>query len=549
VGNETRRLLLQVTRRLRVCRAARQFYVLVLALAGAYAGLLMVSRLLGVIPHRFEPMTLLAVVAGALAAALASYRRPNRTEAARRVDERHGTEELFLTAVLIDKSAGRYAPLVVGGAEQAAGGCRAREVVPWSWAAGARNVAIALAVLLAGVLFLPQLDPFGQGKERERRAEQRRQLQEARKATALRAAQLKPIGDAGLSDEVQKALEELKQSFGGMKPRQKEANLQRLAAREGNLAKLWRTASENRLRNIPPLANQLQRFGERRSPKADAWQQELKQGSTEGVRRELSELKQLAEKIGRTQDEAERLALSQEMKERLEQLKDFAANQCASAPLDAAVQRALEQLAMAGLEGLSSDALAGLQESLDLTELELEALAKSLRDLQALEDALKALQWAKRLGELDLLDGEACESCQCMADYAELYKELMAGRCKNCGGVLGANGTCPGCGFGGIGGTGIGQGGIATEDPDVETDFKPEKSRSALSAGKVLLSIKAQGITDPGQAVLQYRQSMQQIRQGLNEAILHEQVPPAYHEAIRKYFDAMEGTDGQAGGG
>ena len=448
MGNETRRLLQHVSQRLRVCRAARRFYVLALALAGAYAALLMVSRLLGLIPDRFEPITLVAVVAGALALALASYRRPSRTEAARRVDGRRGTKELFLTTVLIDRSAGSYAPLVVCDAEQAAGGCRAREVVPWSWTVEARNAGLALAVLLAGVLFLPQLDPFGRGEERERQAEQRRQLEQSRKATALRAAQLKPEGDAELSEEVKKALEELKQSFDGMKPRRKEANLQRLAAREGDLAKLWRTASENRLRNALPLANQLQRFGERRNPDATAWQQELKQGGTEGVRRELSELKQMAEQIARTEDEAERQALSQELKERLEQLKDFAASQCASAPLDAAVQRALGQLAMAGLEGLSSDALAGLQESLDLTELELEALAESLRDLQALEDALKTLQWAKRLGKLDLLEGEACKGCQCMGDYAELYRELMAGRCKICGGLLNAVGSCQGCGFG-----------------------------------------------------------------------------------------------------
>ena len=69
----------------------------------------------------------------------------------------------------------------------------------------------------------------------------------------------------------------------------------------------------------------------------------------------------------------------------------------------------------------------------------------------------------------------------------------------------------------------------------------------ALNAGKVLMSIKTQGVTDPGQAVVEYRQSMQQIQQGLNEAILHEQVPPAYHEAIRKYFDSMEAGNGQAG--
>jgi len=62
----------------------------------------------------------------------------------------------------------------------------------------------------------------------------------------------------------------------------------------------------------------------------------------------------------------------------------------------------------------------------------------------------------------------------------------------------------------------------------------------------MLLSIKAQGFSLTGQAAADYRQSAEEVRQGLNEAILHEQIPPAYHEAIRKYFDSLGGADGQA---
>ncbi|NLW50089.1 MAG: hypothetical protein GXY85_04490 [Candidatus Brocadiaceae bacterium] len=539
-------LLQRVTRRLHVCRAARRFHVLTLVLAGAYAVLLLISRLLGLIPDAFEPVTLVAVVAGALALALAGCRRPGRAEAARRVDEHQATDDLFLTSVLIDTSAGSYAPLVLRDAEQAAGGCSARDVVPWAWGRQARNAALALAVLLAGVLFLPQLDPFGRGEERERRAGQRRELQESRKATAMRAAQLTPLGDAELSEEVRKAIDELKQTFDGMKPDQKDANLRRLAAREADLAKLWRTAGEDRLRSAPRAAGPLQRFGARRNPASEVWHQELQQGVTKSVREELSELKRMAQKLAETDDEAERQTRSRELRQRLEQMKDFAANQCASAPLDAALQRALSQLAAAGLEGLSSEALAGLQESLDLSELELEALAESLRDLQALQEALKTLQYAKRLGELNLLDGEACAACMSIEDYEDLYERLMGGCCTSCGGPLDGHGVCANCR--GIGGKEAGTvaGGPSPGSTPLDTEYQPEKARASVRAGKMLLSIKAQGFSLTGQAAADYRQSAEEVRQGLNEAILHEQIPPAYHEAIRKYFDSLGGADGQA---
>ena len=90
-----------------------------------------------------------------------------------------------------------------------------------------------------------------------------------------------------------------------------------------------------------------------------------------------------------------------------------------------------------------------------------------------------------------------------------------------------------------MGGPGIGRGGKAPETPDAETEFETEKSRSFLTAGKALLYLKTRGVSDAGDATVDY-EHLAEVKKGVSEAILHEQVPPAYHEAIRKYFDSLE---------
>ena len=36
-----------------------------------------------------------------------------------------------------------------------------------------------------------------------------------------------------------------------------------------------------------------------------------------------------------------------------------------------------------------------------------------------------------------------------------------------------------------------------------------------------------------------YMEKVSEVKQGVSEAILKEQVPPGYHEAIRKYFETV----------
>jgi hypothetical protein len=136
---------------------------------------------------------------------------------------------------------------------------------------------------------------------------------------------------------------------------------------------------------------------------------------------------------------------------------------------------------------------------------------------------------AKKLNDQQKLDGEACENCSTLEDYAELYAQMMGDQPMEGDGE-------------GLGDEGIGEGGKAPEDDSVQTGFKTEQSKSAVTAGKVLMSLKTKGLSDRGEAKKEYRNLVGKVKQGVSEAILQEQIPPGYHDGIKRYFDSIEKT-------
>jgi hypothetical protein len=284
-----------------------------------------------------------------------------------------------------------------------------------------------MAVLLVGILFLPQLDPFGKEKEREEEAQRHRALKESQKAAALRLALLKKSNPkAKTSEEVKRAVDELKQTFHKMKPADKKGNLKRLTRVQKDLGELWRKRSEKRLKDAFSRAGG-QRLGAGRSQKADRWKRRLQRGDASGIKKELEEIQRKAGEIQKTSDPAERRRLEQEMRQQLKGLSDFLANNASSKSLQDAVRRALEQLTMAADGKLSKEAMKALQQSLDLTNMELDSVAQAIRDLEALQQGLKAAQLAKQLNQLKGLDGAACEGLKSIEDYAEFYRKLVGG--------------------------------------------------------------------------------------------------------------------------
>ena len=544
---ETRKLLRHVSVRQQVIALGRRFHLVFLVLAAVYLVLLLTARLLALIPWEFKPTSVLLIPGGALVAAVALWRRFPASRTARLIDTSMDTGDLFLTAALLDRSAGEFKPLVVRKAEAAAPRIRPRNVAPLRWRRKTGHVSAVLLMLLAGALLVPQLDPFGNAEERNRAVERKKQLAESRRATALRKQILARRQTGDLSPEVSQALQELKRTFDALKKQDRTGNLRRLNTGQKQLSDLWRRRREARLRDALSETPAAQRFGAGNLQKTQQWRRQLRQADSTGIRQELDELKTLAQQLQQAKNPAEQEKLRRELKQRLKDLADFMSDETNSQCMNSALQRALDQLGMSGMKGLSSDALQGLQESLNLSQAELDRLMQSLRDTQALENALKALQMCKALNTLG--ECSAGQGCKTIEDYARLYAELME-KCGGCQGGAGAGlvpGGKPGAGAG-MGGPGIGKGNIAPEDDSVETDFKPEKSRSALHAGKMLLQWKQRGLSDPGEAVEDYQQYVDDVKQGLSEAVLQERVPPGYHETIQKYFDTMEEAVGKPGG-
>lgn len=561
MGPKTTKLLRAVSFRRRISAAGAVFRLTFLILAGAWMLALLVSRLFALIPPRYFDLRspagwipLSAVAFLALVAAAIFARRPTLSDAARLVDQRLRTKDVFVAAARIDDSFGDYKPLVLEAAENAAGNILTRTAAPYLWKKGGGHVAFAtLLVALAGLL-LPQMDLLGRDAERERLAERRKLLEESRKAAAERIAALKSSApETERSKEVDRALAELKQTFNQAKPKEVDANFRKLAENQKDLGQMWRQLSERKLKDAMNQNALGQQFGTRSLDKQAEWKQEMSKGDASGMKKEIAELANLARKLSELEKGAERAKLEQEMKQRMANLSEFVERELKSRPAAGALSRAMEQMGMSDAKGLSQEAMQALQESLDLSGMELDKLAQSARDLKGIEDALRALQMAKSLNKMQALDGKDCEGCQNMGDYADLYKKLMAARKGAGDGEGDGQGPDEGeeGGNGGMGNKGRGRGGKAPEDPDAESDFVPEQSRSAMTAGKILMEWKTKGLADAGSSKVEYARQVENLKRGVAEAILHEQIPPGYHEAIQKYFDQQfkEKPDDKGNGG
>ncbi len=525
----TTRVLRRVARRQRLAAVGRLAFLLSLVLAGAYAAAFATSRLLALIPEWSDPATLLAVPAGAVLLALALHRRPDPADTARRIDRHAGSKDLFLTATLLERSAGRFKPIVVRQAEQRAATIAPERVVPYRWERRGALCAAVLGALLLAIHVVPQLDPFGKEEQRQKAEALRRDLVEARKATALRVALLQRKNPkAKTSEQAERALDDLKKTFKAMKPKKTQANLQRIRTAQQQLGELWKLRSQQRLNEAFDRARQSQTLGAAQGAKALDWKRRLQRGDPSGLQKEIDEVHRKIAQLQKTTDSAERGKLQEDVRRRLGGLKDFLANNATSKPMEEATRRALEQLTMGDHKQLSKEALEALKESLDLAKLELDNVGQAIRDLKALEEGLRAAQLARQANkQCGGLDGKDCAGCKSLGDYEDFFKQLMEGTETA---KIGP----------GMGSKGIGKGGEAPEKPEEETDYTPERSRSAFHAGKILLQWKTHGLSDPGAVKRDYEKHVADIKQAASEAVLHEQVPPGYHDAIRKYFDTME---------
>lgn len=509
---------------LAVAIAAQLHRGLLIAAAAALLTVL-AARLLGLIPPRVLVPVLWTLAVIPLALIAVAARRPRPDKLARLIDARAGGKDLFLTALQVGEASADFQPIVVARAEERATEIDPAQVVPFHWQSGVRDVLIAVALLAAALAGLPQLDPLKKQAARNRLSERAQQLVETRKATEIRREELAQKKD-GESAQIQQALTRLEQTFKQAKPAERETTLKQLAEEQKELGELWRKANNSELRKA--LDEAAQNFGQVDPKKLEAWRNELKQGDATALKKELGEIREEARKLAGMPDSAEKRALQEELARRLNETAQ-AMKQMANAPqLNAALQRALEQMDLSKLSELSQEAMQAAADSLQLSEEELNQLAQALKDGRQLEEALKNLQMARKLAGEGKLDGSEAGDAQGMNAYAALFAEKM-----------GEGGASPGLSKESGLGPGQGTGATRPEDETTSSAFKTEKSNSQLSGGKMLLEWKSKEVGETGARNEDYRSALQQVQQGVAEAIQQEQVPPGYHDTIKRYFDSL----------
>lgn len=537
-SNRAYHLLQQVHQRLKAAAFGRAVYLSSLMTVAVFAASILVIRLLGLLPPaQQQPVWLLAGPCAALLLAALLYRRVDRTLAARRVDAHARTHDLFLTLATLETSAGEYQPLVAQAAETAAERIRPTDVVPFQPQRPLSRLLSATAGLALLIWLLPQLDPFGHVDAALQADARQQELVNIRKATRARQDQLKK--DIQIqeerSEELDNQLEGLKSAFREMKPKEQQANSKVLQSQRNALNDQWKMVSSEDLRKLLSQQTLSQQFGGARGQKMNEWLKELQDGQASALQKELDQAKETMQAMLEAKSPEERQKLASQLRRQLQDMKKFSSEKAHSSEMAAALDKALKALEAAASqsqdgqssEEIGEEAMEALRESLELSKQELQELARSAADLKKLEEALKTLQQAEKLNQQGELDGEKCEGCQTLEEYAAMYREMM-------------NGDTPG---NGTGQKGFGKGGEVAEDNSDPEGYQDEKSKTQVQAGKVLLSIKTKEYAsekdfDPNE-LRQYQDSVATIKSGVQAAIESEQVPPGYVDGIKGYFDKL----------
>ena len=537
-------LLNQVQNRLRATSFARALHFWTLgALVLACASVLVV-RLLGLLPEDRQPLAwLLVFPAVAASAAWMFHRRVEKTAAARAVDQHAKTDDLFLTLATLSSSSGEYQPLVEQSAAKVATRIVPANVVPYKVERPIGMQAGVLCILALLVWLLPTLDPFGNVEAATKVEKTKKEVELIRKAVKSREEKLSQEVKTAeeRDDKLNEQMKELMASLRQMRPTEKKPNSKVLQDHRGSLNDMWKNVSSEELREMLSQSISDQQFGGQRTQKMNEWLKQLQQGNSDMLQQQLDSAKETMEAMLEAKTPEDRQKLASQLRRQLQDLKKFSSEKAGSPELENALNqamKALEALAAKKQSGegtseeemqMAKEAAEALRESLELSKTELQELARSAKEMKQLEEALKTLQQAEKLNQDGQLDGEECEGCKSLAEYAEKYKKMMAG--------MGQDGEAkrdtPGA--------------MQEEDDSDPEGYKDEKTKTQIQAGKVLLSIKTKEAAtekdfDPDE-LKKYESTVSEIKSGVQAAIENEQIPPGYVDGIKSYFDNLESAD------
>ena len=526
----TTKLLQGVAARMRLVNLGRTWRWTFLAFSAAYLAVLLLSRGTGWGSGQFLTLHLPLLAVFALASSALLHRRPTVSDAARQVDQHGQTRDLFLTVTMLSNSAGEFQPLVQQSAESTAQKFHPSQIVQFPWQRPCLQAGIAAVAVWGGIALFPQFDPFGKVAEAREAEQQVEKLAEARKATQERLNDLqKSEASDDKNSEVSKALDKLRQVFAKLEKHKPGENRAAIATEQKNLGALWRKLSAEKMMEMLMKSTADQSFGESGNATLQKWAAELQKGNADSLRKELKEAQDLAEKLQKATDPAEKAELQQELKKKTQKLKEFAAEKIQNKALQAALDRALSQLESSKQERLEKESLDALKESLELAKQEMQLIEQTAQDMQRLQEALATLQMAKKLNEEGQLETEGDDGGLSLEEYREMYAQLMAEMGEDSGDGLGQGGGDP-----------------EAEDDSVKTGFKSEQAKTAVKAGKMLLTINTKGVppsdAEAEEVKTQYRGLMKSVKNSAEEAIQQEQIPPGYHDGIKNYFNSLDET-------
>ena len=542
---KTRRLLEMVATRHRFAVLSLWFYRMILVGVGVYVVGLAAARLFAWLPNEwFTWTTVVGVPAAAMLWALIIPRGIRPADAARLVDLRMGTKDLYLTTAMLSDAPGEYKPLVMRDAEAKADGVRPNAVVPFDWSPNTTRAGLALALAVA-LTFVPVFDLFGKEAQRAEQAERLAQLDKQKKAAVKKSEALKKAGvEAEQSRDVKLALDQLKNSFNQMKPQERQANADMLRNQSKAVGDKWKE-TKDKINQQSSKQSQSQPFSALNQPLSKKWRDEMNEGKTDSLEDQFQQIKDTIQQLADEKDPAKQQELKSQIRQQLQQLQNFAQNQPGGQEMAQSLAEALQQLQTSNMDGAQKEAMDALQQTTQLSQQQMQQMAQMARDLKSLQEAMDAIQKAQQADsqQSEEHDGQQCKNCNSMSDYAKLFSEIMQQNAQANGQGQGdGDGQGDGQGLGGKGGRGVRNqpGGKVDEDDSVATDYQDEKSKSHVTAGKILLKWKTNELAAGGKADVQFSEAVREVKQGVSEAITKEQVPPGYHEVIKKYFDVME---------
>lgn len=537
-------LLNRVQQRLRAASFARALHGWTLAGLVLACATVLAVRLLGLLPETRQPLGwLLVFPAVAAVAAWLFHRRVERTAAARAVDVHAKTDDLFLTLATLSSSAGEYQPLVEQSATKLAANIVPAKVVPFKVERPIGLQAGVLGVLALLIWLLPTLDPFGNVEAATKVEKAKKEVELIRKAIKTREEKLtQEVKTAEeRDDKINEQMKQLMASLRQMKPQEKKPNSKVLQDHRGSLNDMWKNVSSEELREMLSQSISDQQFGGQRTQKMNEWLKQLQQGNSEMLQQQLDSAKETMEAMLEAKTPEDRQKLASQLRRQLQDLKKFSSEKASSPELENSLNqamKALEALAAQKQNGevmseeeqqMAQEAAEALRESLQLSKTELQELARSAKEMKQLEEALKTMQQAEKLNSEGQLDGEQCEGCKSLAEYAEKYNKMMAG--------MGQDGLAKR----------DAPGGIQAEDDSDPEGYKDEKTKTQIQAGKVLLSIKTREAAtekdfDP-EELKKYESTVSEIKSGVQAAIENEQIPPGYVDGIKGYFDNLDSRE------